>query len=93
MTAPASMWSAAGSSGTTRETYFSPNRVLGTIEPVTFAGIVSTSLGYEAQRQLRRRRTSVSKSSTSPTMTPRILTSARLGSWSPIVEVCSVTSS
>ena len=43
--APASIGSGAGSSGTSRATYFSPNRVLGTIEPVTFAGIVSTSLG------------------------------------------------
>ncbi len=40
MVAPASMCSADGVVGDPRETYFSPNRVLGTIEPVTFAGIV-----------------------------------------------------
>ena len=39
-------------SGTSRETYFSPNRVLGTIEPVTLAGIVSIWLGVEAQGEL-----------------------------------------
>ena len=32
-------------SGTSSETYFSPNSVLGTIEPVTLAGIVSISSG------------------------------------------------
>ena len=31
--------------GTSRATYFSPNRVFGTIEPVTLAGMVSTSSG------------------------------------------------
>ena len=45
MVAPASMWSDDGDSGTSSETYFSPNRVLGTIEPVTLAGIVSSWSG------------------------------------------------
>ena len=59
-----------------RETYFSPNSVLGTIEPVTFAG--TTPL-----LSLNRPRVSSAPSPvdvmsmTSPTITPRIFTSAR----------------
>ena len=92
MLAPASMWSGEGFSGTSSETYFSPKRVLGTIEPVTFAGIVSSWLG-KMPRVSFAPSASVSKASTSPTMTPRILTSARDGSCRPILEVCRVTSS
>ena len=44
--------SPAGLSGTTSETYFSPNSVLGRISAVTFVGIVSRLVGVEAERQL-----------------------------------------
>ena len=79
-------------SGTSRETYFSPKSVLGTIEPVTSLGMVSISPG-KMPRVSSAPSVVASKSSTSPTITPRTFTSARSGSCRPILLVCSVTSS
>ena len=92
MVSPAWMGSEEPPSGGTSETYFSPNRVLGTIEPVTSAGIVSVWSGKSPSvSSAPSPLDSISR--TSPTMTPRILTSARAGSWRPILEVSRVTSS
>ncbi len=43
--APGSMVPAGPASGISRETYFSPKSVLGMIEPVTLAGMVSSLSG------------------------------------------------
>src|SRR5690348_8754070 len=76
--------------GITSSTYFSPNSVFGRIEAVTFAGIWSILLGL-----IPRVRTAPSAperaSMTCPTITPRTFTSAREGSWRPIVSVFSST--
>ena len=92
MVAPAWIDSDEGSSGMIRETYFSPNSVLGTIEAVTLAGMVSIWLGNSPSVSTAPS-ADVSAASTSPTMTPRILTSARAGIWSPMLEVWTFTSS
>ena len=81
-----------GRFGTTRDTYFSPNSVLGTIAPVTLAGIVCSWLGKMPSRTVAPWAVA-SKPSTSPTMTPRIFTSARSGICSPMVDASRVTSS
>ena len=81
-----------GRSGTMRDTYFSPNSVLGTIAAVTLAGIVSQLTGEDAERTVAPWAVA-SKPSTSPTMTPRIFTSARSGICSPMVDASRVTSS
>ena len=51
MVSPASIGSPEVASGMTSETYFSPNSVLGTIEPVTSAGIVSVCSGKMPEGQ------------------------------------------
>ena len=80
------------SPGTTRDTYFSPNRVFGTIAPVTLLGIVCSWLGKMPSRTFAPWSVAV-KPSTSPTITPRIFTSARSGICRPIDEASRVTSS
>ena len=81
-----------GSRGTTRETYFSPNRVFGTIAPVTLAGIACSWPGKMPSFTFAPAAVAL-KPSTWPTITPRIFTSARSGIWSPMVEASRVTSS
>ena len=76
----------------TSETYFSPKSVLGTIAPVTLLGMVCSWLG-KMPRCTWAPSSVALKPSTSPTMTPRIFTSARSGSCSPMVDVSRVTSS
>ena len=75
-----------------RETYFSPKRVLGTIEAVTFSGIVSIWLGNRPRVSWAPSEVAL-MSSTSPTITPRIFTSARAGSCRPIFDVSTLTRS
>ena len=71
---------------------FSPKRVFGTIAAVTSSGMVSTWLGNSPSVTSAPSAVGL-KSSTSPTMTPLIFTSARIGSWRPMWDVSSVTSS
>ncbi len=79
-----------GSSGTISDTYFSPNSVLGTIEPVTFSGM-SSSWPLKMPRVISAPSLVDVVSRTSPTMTPRILTSARSGRLRPMFVVRRVT--
>ncbi len=92
MVSPALIGEADASSGMIRETYFSPKSVLGTIDAVTLSGIVSTWLGKSPSVSSAPSAVAL-MSSTSPTMTPRIFTSARAGSCSPILEVSTLTRS
>ena len=92
MVAPGRRGSGDGSCGTTRETYFSPKRVLGTIAPVTLAGIESSWPGKMPSRTVAPWSVAV-KPRTSPTITPRSFTSARSGICRPMVDASRVTSS
>ena len=92
MVSPALIGVADASSGTIRETYFSPKSVLGTIEAVTFSGMVSTWLGNRPRVSSAPSELAL-MSSTSPTSTPRIFTSARAGSCRPMFDVWTVTRS
>ena len=73
-------------------TYFSPKRVLGTSAAVTLSGIGSILSGLMPRVSVA---PSPSDSAllTWPTMTPRTLTSALIGSCMPAELVVSVTSS
>src|SRR4051794_14558466 len=80
----------SASEGMTSSTYFSPNRVLGRIEAVTFFGISPILFGLmPSVRTAPLAPDFIWR--TSPTITPRTLTSAREGSWSPTVSVFSLT--
>ena len=92
ITSPAAIGSASGRAGSWRATYFSPNRVLGMIRAVTFAGMVSIESGKRPSVSVAPSRVA-SVASTSPTWTPRIFTSARAPSCRPILEDRSATSS
>ena len=73
-------------------TYFSPKSVLGTSAAVTFFGIESISSGLMPRVSVAPL-PSDSALLTWPTMTPRTLTSARIGSCIPAELVVSVTGS
>jgi hypothetical protein len=75
ITLPAVSRAGAGLAGMTRSTYRSPNSVVGTIRAVTFAGIRGTIPGWMASSS-RAPLPSAEICRTSPTSTPRTLTSA-----------------
>ena len=86
ITSPASMLSGDGWSGTSSSTNFSPNRVLGRIRAVVLAGMIEAFDGSIASERVAPSPLELI-SRTSPTMTPRIFTSASAGSWRPMLEV------
>src|SRR5688572_285576 len=90
ITSPSPRRSSDGASGISRETNRSPNSVLGSSRAVTSAGIWSRYSGLSAI-EIVAPSTSASTSRTSPTMTPRTLTSEASCSWLPAVSVSSVT--
>ena len=89
---PARMLRDDGFRGTCNATYFSPNNVFGTIRAVTFAGITCAWPG-KMPSLMSALDPSLLVASTCPTSTPRIFTSARVGSWRPTREDRSCTSS
>ncbi len=90
MTSPALRCASAGSSGTTSETNFSPNRVLGSSRACTFAGMLRACAGSRASTIVARSPSELI-SRTSPTSTPRTLTSDSSCIWLPMRSVSSVT--
>src|SRR5215207_6054222 len=90
MTSPSASRSWTGASGSTRETNRSPNSVLGSSRADTSAGIWSRYAGSIAS-SISAPSALASTSRTSPTITPRTLTSEASCSWLPAVSVSSVT--
>ena len=76
--------------GRTSSTYRSPNRVLGSSRAETLSGMLLAAPGCSA-RSIRAPCPDVLTDRTSPTISPRILTSDRLCSWLPMVSVFRVT--
>jgi hypothetical protein len=90
ITSPSARRSDEGLSGISRETKRSPKRVLGSRRTVTSAGICSRYSGLIAS-SMTAPSASAATSRTSPTITPRILTSDASCSWLPAVSVSRVT--
>ena len=92
MTAPGWIGLVNSVFGGISETYFCPNRVLGKIAPVTSGWILLTSSGNSPRVSSAPSAVGF-MSMTSPTMSPRTLTSARSGSCRPILSALRVISS
>ncbi len=86
MVPPASIGLGLGSAGITRSTYRSPNSVFGSSRAVVFDGIRSALSGSIAMTEVTLP-FEVDASRTSPTISPRTLTSALRGRALPTVSV------
>jgi hypothetical protein len=80
----------AGLSGMTRDTYCSPNSVLGRIWADTLLGICDVRLGFSS-RVIDAPSPSDFTFFTVPTMMPRSLTSDWVSNWLPVWSAFSVT--